>query len=57
MYGPGQGLTEQELAEYTQLQKLSRAAIDRAYPRPRLAPEELAAVKETLGIKDAGGGK
>ena len=33
MYGPGQGLTEEEQAEYEQLQRRSRAAIDRAFPR------------------------
>ena len=41
MFSPGQELTEEEKAEFERLQRLSREAIDRAFPRPRLAPEEL----------------
>jgi GNAT superfamily N-acetyltransferase len=52
MYSPGQGLTDEEQAEYERLQQRSRAAIDRAYPRPKLAPDELAVIKQALGIKD-----
>jgi hypothetical protein len=57
MYSPGEGLTAEEQAEYEKLQELSRAAIDRAFPRPRLEPDELAIVKRALGIKDDVGGK
>jgi hypothetical protein len=57
MYIPGEGLTAEEQVEYEKLQELCRAAIDRAFPRPRLEPDELAIVKQTLGIKDDAGGK
>jgi len=57
MYSPGQGLTDEEQAEYEQLQQRSRTAIERAYPRPKLAPDELAVVKQALGIKDDAGGQ
>ncbi len=43
-----QGLTEPELAEYEQLQQLSREAINRTFPRPKLSPDELAAIKQAL---------
>jgi excisionase family DNA binding protein len=48
-----QGLTEPELAEYEQLQRLSREAINRAFPRPKLSPDELALIKQAL---DSAGG-
>lgn len=54
-YSPGQELTKEEQAEFERLQRLGRAALDRAFPRPRLAPEELAYVKKVLGINDGTG--
>lgn len=56
-YSPSQGLTDVEEAEYERLQELSRAALDRAFPRPRLSGDELAAVKQALGMNDVGGGQ
>ena len=52
MYNPGQTLSFEEQEEYEQLQQQSRAAIDRAYPRPRLSPDDLAIVKQVLGVND-----
>ncbi len=52
MYTPGQSLTAEEESEYEQLQRLSRAAIEQSFPRPKLEPQELAVVKQALGIKD-----
>jgi hypothetical protein len=57
MYSPGEGLTAEEQGEYERLQGLSRAAIERALPRPRLEPEELAIVKQALGLIDAAEGQ
>lgn len=55
-YAPGQGLTADEKVEYERLQEVCRAAMDRAFPRPRMDPEDLAIVKKDLGlIKDEGG--
>ncbi len=57
MYAPGQELTVDEKAEFDRLQQISRATIDHAFPRSRLAPEEMALIKRALGIDDDGGGQ
>jgi hypothetical protein len=56
-YSPGQGLTVEEQNEYERLQQLSLAAIEKTYPRPRLSIDDLAVVKQALGIKDDQGGR
>ncbi len=45
--GPG-GLTAAEQAEYERLDRIVGAAIDRAFPRPTLVDDVLAAVKAHL---------
>jgi len=52
MYSPGQVLTSEEQSEYELLQQQSRATVQRAYPRPRLSPDDLAIVKKVLGINE-----
>jgi hypothetical protein len=52
LYTPGQGLTAEEQTEYERLQEISRAVIEQTFPRPRMEADELAIVKQALGIKD-----
>jgi hypothetical protein len=44
------GLTAEETAELDRLQRLNHEVIERAFPRPRLSSEELAVVKQALGL-------
>ena len=48
---------DEERAEFERLQQISRAAINRTYPRPKLTPDELAVVKQALGIQEDAGGQ
>ena len=42
------GLTELERAEYEHLQQLCGEAIERAFPRPKLSPDQLALLEKAL---------
>lgn len=42
------GLTEPERTEYEHLQQLCGEAIERAFPRPKLSPEQLALIQKAL---------
>jgi hypothetical protein len=45
------GLTPDEWVEYERLQRLSLAAIQRAFPAPTVGDEQLARIEARLGIK------
>jgi GNAT superfamily N-acetyltransferase len=54
-YSPGRGLTAEEELRLEQLQRQFREAVNQAFPRPGLTPEELEIINRALENEGSGG--